>query len=80
MIKFVDNDVYASCHNEGGFFALPVGEVYLVDNDGTYRNVAFSDYVDGNLLNSILKHNPRDFKKIIFKHPDGREQLIYEKD
>lgn len=79
MIKFDEKSVFARCSNPDGFFGLPVGQVFLV-NKGDYHNVAFSDFVDGALLNDILKHNPREFDKIVFRYPNGQEEVIYEKD
>lgn len=67
-VRYIQNQVYASCNNPGGMLALPVGRLTFLEN-GRRQDYAFTDVVYGEDLNKILDNHP-DVTEISFSYRD----------
>ena len=72
-MKFNNDKIYAECGNPGGFFALPVGEVWVRTTEW-FSNVIDTDTVYGSDLNYLLEKY-EDIIQIEFRSPQGVEIL-----
>ena len=73
MLEFDSDRIYAECGNPGGFFALPVGEVWVRTTEWC-SNVMSTDTVYGSDLNDLVSRY-ENILEIVFRSPSGTEIL-----
>lgn len=73
MLEFDNDKIYAECGNPGGFFALPVGEVWVRTTEW-FSNVMDTDTVYGSDLNDLITRY-ENILEIEFRSPSGTEVL-----
>ena len=72
-MKYDNNEVLAQCYNAGGWFSLPVGELWVTTSKWKSPVMTVDNVYGVDMNNLFLKYD--DIIEVEFRSPNGSEIL-----